>query len=467
MKKKALAIMLVCLLSCCALTVFHVKADDATAEIEWETTFGTDNIEKGVMITQTKDGGYIIVGDSFYSYEDTYLSDILVIKTDSNGNREWENTFERVESEGVYSSEGKYIEQTDDNGFIICGETQRYATTYEEATSFYPKIWLIKIDSNGNEEWNKVYPKTGGFKACQQTSDGGFILSYRHYMYEDVSHLVKTDSEGEEEWSQTFYGLKLTDVLETTEEEFLITGNTGNYKSQLYKLNDAGEEQWNKTLKFYGLKFSEETTEFYLLIGKQNIIHVLEDTLITIQPDYYISLLKIDKSGEILWNKTIARDNINGFELWEMNLGAITSGKTPAYFLYPASDEGYIFICMRSTYYPSDLETNYQSPLWIVKTDKDYNFEWNATIDDVPVESVKQTSDGGYILTGQKSEDIWLLKTIINITYSDDDDTDDVTDEDDDENIVGNGEEETPGFEMVLSLFAIVFLVSFLRKRRK
>ena len=150
---------------------------NASKDIEWEQTFGEINLcERGIMVQQTDDEGYIILGNKIYLLEEgMYLSDIWAIKTDSNGNEEWNTIFKRFETEGVYSTEGKYIDQTNDGGYIIIGETERQAFTYEEALQYSPGIWLIKIDSEGNQEWNQTFSTTR-FKYGQQTSDGGYFL---------------------------------------------------------------------------------------------------------------------------------------------------------------------------------------------------------------------------------------------------------------------------------------------------
>ena len=80
------------------------------------------------------------------------------------------------------------VQQTTDGGYIITGYTQ-----YD--------VWLIKTDSQGQEEWNQTFGGSeyddGG--SVQQTTDGGYIITGTTSSFGNGSSdvwLIKTDSEG-------------------------------------------------------------------------------------------------------------------------------------------------------------------------------------------------------------------------------------------------------------------------------
>ena len=64
------------------------------------------------------------------------------------------------------------IQQTSDGGYIVAGETMSFGAGGSDA-------WVLKLDGNGNVQWQKTYGGTGNDYAnsIQQTSDGGYIVA--------------------------------------------------------------------------------------------------------------------------------------------------------------------------------------------------------------------------------------------------------------------------------------------------
>ena len=136
-KLKIVGIVAVLLLLACLVGTAQVGAK--APEEEWNKTFG--GRATGCAVAQTSDGGYIILGNP-----------PRLIKTDPTGNEEWNKTFSGTD----YSV--NTFAQTSDGGYIIVGVRLYYGRGRLYGLS---DILLIKTDSNGNEEWTKRFRLDG------------------------------------------------------------------------------------------------------------------------------------------------------------------------------------------------------------------------------------------------------------------------------------------------------------------
>jgi hypothetical protein len=112
-----------------------VKTDENGNE-EWNQTYNVGFMSYAYSVQQTTDGGYIVAGETD--------SDFWLVKIDENGNGEWMQIYGGNESEWASS-----VQQTTDGGYIIAGGTWSYGAGESD-------FWLVKTDENGNEEWNQM-----------------------------------------------------------------------------------------------------------------------------------------------------------------------------------------------------------------------------------------------------------------------------------------------------------------------
>ncbi|MBI3502204.1 MAG: T9SS type A sorting domain-containing protein [Bacteroidetes bacterium] len=248
--------------------IYLVKASSG-GSLQWSKTFGGTSLDYATSVQQTSDGGYIIVGltESFGSG----LTDIYLLKTDSNGSLKWTAVFG-----GTNDDEGRAILQTNDGGFIITGGTKSFGAGDED-------IYLLKTDSAGILQWTKTIGGTGGEEgySLQQTNDGGYIITGNTNSFgsgNDDIYLIKTASDGTLQWSKTFDGSKDDigfSVQKTNDAGFIITGLTNGFGSQntyLLKTDSNGTFLWAKVFippytANYGQMLQQTSDGGFIIVG--------------------------------------------------------------------------------------------------------------------------------------------------------------------------------------------------------
>jgi len=393
MKKQLLAHLFLLVL----VSMFSIQLIFAQPATLWTKTFGGFNNDYGRAVRQTSDGGYVITGttNSF----GTGGSDCWLIKTDASGNTLWTKTFG-----GSSDDYGRAVRQTSDGGYIITGATNSFGTGCSD-------YWLIKTDASGNTIWAKTFGGNNNDEgnSVQQTSDDGYIITgyTKSYGAGGADYwLIKTDASGDTLWAKTFGGGGddySRQVRQTSDGGYIIAGytnsfGTGFYDIWLVKTDAAGDTLWTKI--FGGSGYEEcysvqQTTDGgYIMAGKTW-------SLSNGASNADVSLTKTDSSGNTIWAKTF------GGNLFE-------KGNS----VRQTSDGGYIV-----TGYTESYGAGIQDA-WLIKTDRSGNILWTKTLGGHSIDegsSVQQTFDGGYIVTGSTrsygagSYDVLLVKIAPNI----------------------------------------------------
>ncbi len=381
----------------------HIILEESSAKLERTTwNFGMDFEDDQInSLEQTSDGGYILAGKT-RSYG-VGLSDFWLIKTFFNGTEEWNKTFG-----GTNFDWGTTANQTSDNGFVICGGTFSFGAGERDA-------WLVKTDSSGNEQWNKTY---GGIEAdranwVQQTSDGGYIIvgdtmSYGNSIgaFYDI-WLIKTDSDGNEQWNRTFGGSSEELGLwgqQTADGGYVITGKTESFgagSSDLWviKTNETGIEQWNETFGGSGYEMGNsivQTTDLgYIITGNTTTYGVPSPS--------NLWLVKINSSGSEEWNITFgdADEDIGHSVKQTLDGGYIVGGSTISFGKDGISDGWFV-------------KTNETGVMEWDRIRGGYNSD--------AVHSILQSADGGYVAAGKTNSSSelfngWFFKTNETGTY--------------------------------------------------
>lgn len=176
---------------------------DLNGSVVWSQTYGGPRSEVAYDLIETSDGGYALAGGLSYIGAPITIvySDFLLVKTDSEGKMQWSQTYNRGEKEIAYS-----LVETSDEGYVLAGPSfNETITNYSNNFDF----WLVKTDPNGNPQWNQTYGGTQREEAHSlvQTSDGGFALAGLTRSFGAGASdfwLIKTDAQGIPEFSSWF-----------------------------------------------------------------------------------------------------------------------------------------------------------------------------------------------------------------------------------------------------------------------
>lgn len=269
---------------------------DQNGDLQWELYHGDSlNTKAGVSVLITSDGGYLVTGETFYA--GNWWSDITLFKLDSDGSIEQEVYFDIGPVDYARASQ-----QTSDGGCIVAGGTG--GTNLD--------CFLLKIDSEYNTEWITT---TGGdqneqFYSVQQTSDGGYIAAGYTSSFGSGSsdhYMVKFDSFGNVEW-EVFFGGTGFDMAcsarQTQDGGYIIVGFVMQIDTtrDLYvvKTDCDGNPEWDLILDRSdfdnAISFLETSDGSYILTGVTS-------------KDLW--LLKLDNTGSVLWETAIGLPNPN------------------------------------------------------------------------------------------------------------------------------------------------------------
>ena len=378
---------------------------------EWNRTYGGSSDDVGTYGQQTKDGGYIITGytssygaDAPFSWliKVQHRGDLWLIKTDAEGQKEWDRTYG-----GLGKDLGFFVQQTKDEGYIIVGGKKSFwiIGSYD--------LWIIKTDAKGNVLWDRTFGGSGedlGF-SVQQTNDDGYIIAgYTSFTNGKKAWIIKIDSQGNKQLDMATgrADSEAASIGLTKDGGYIIAGYTpssgsGKEDVWLIKTNSKLHWDWLKTFggpsRDLGLSVQETEDGGYIIAG-------LTESFGAGKGDVW--LIKTDPKGDREWDRTFGGSNFD-------------SGAS----VQQTRDGGYIVTGYNTTTidnvgsYSRLFNSDNIGRVWLIKTDSEGIELWNETFGGTRNDwgnSVQETRDGGYIITGVTEsygagkEDVWLIK---------------------------------------------------------
>ena len=222
---------------------YWVVKINSIGDIEWQNTIGGDNGDFGGNTIQTQDGGYIVTGTSYSaisgdkSENNMGSRDYWVVKLDSTGVIEWENTIGGDDKDECYA-----VIESADGGYVIGGRSWSSISGDKTEALSNPNFsgWVLKLNGQGNIVWQNTI---GGdvaetLASISQTIDGGYILALysNSGVFGDKTEIsrgatdywiVKIDANGTVLWDKTIGGSAndvLTDVIQTSDGGYMLAG---------------------------------------------------------------------------------------------------------------------------------------------------------------------------------------------------------------------------------------------------
>ena len=378
----------------------------AQSDLEWVVTLGGNGDDFAHAVALAADGGFVIAGEtrSFGAGS----RDGWLVKLDADGTQAWSRTYGGTENDIAFA-----VVRTSDGGYVLAGESASAANGESGKSNF----WLVKVDSDGYEEWQRYYGNSGGpsqsvsatsgaAHAVRQTSDGGFILAGRSTGDSGTSiRLVKTDTRGAVQWSRTVAETPAGvayDVRETASGDFLVAGNSdvgdSGTNALLMKVSSGGDTLWSKS---FGGDHNDEAR-----------------SLVIAEEGGYVLGGFTWSQGAGLSDFWLLRTDETGDQLWQRSFGGVP--RDAAHALTRTSDGGFAMAGWSESFSEGDR-------FWVVKTDSSGQLQWNGAFPGASrtdgsgtvssgARALQQTGDGGFIVAGWTGEvrgarDVMVVKT--------------------------------------------------------
>ena len=359
----------------------------AAQVIDWTKVYGGAGDDGAQSMVVTDNGDIVIAG--FKSFND--LKDVLLMKTDADGNEMWSRTYNLGLNDW-----GRSLRQTKDGGFIIAGMTEVSPQIFDP--------FLIKTDADGNVQWQQQYDYGFGdddrAHAVYQTSDGGYVIAGQTWLIHgsfgnyDI-YIVKTDMDGNVQWKRVFFredeGADVALSIQQLDDGGYIAGGftqSSSWASYIIRMDSQGNAVWSNIFP------GSWQSECYDIQPTPDGGFILTGTESSFQTDTDVLIIKLDAGGSLLWKKIYGTvDAEQGEFIQQLQDGYVIAGMSGH------GSGGY--------------------DMYVIRTNSAGDSLWSRTIGgsgDDRAFSAAAPSEGSYLITGwtwsygQGLGDVYLVK---------------------------------------------------------
>lgn len=273
------------------------------AQNNWQKIISNGDVIYTRSVIQLLDSNYLILGSS-NGYGD-YSANAYIMKINKWGNPVWTKWFGGQHTEWFYQG----IQNTDST-MVFAGYTNSFGYGGYD-------IYVVKTDKNGNVIWQKNF---GGQDwdfaySIQKTYDGAYIICGETYSYGNGNNdafLLKIDDNGDSLWMYTYGGLgndAANKVIELSNQHIAFAGTTNSAGFGLEDTYIVLCDNNGTLISDYiiGTPLSEQSIS--LVETQTNHIIVTGTKYNTLNNSYDINAIKIDFSGNIVWNDFFGGNN--------------------------------------------------------------------------------------------------------------------------------------------------------------
>jgi hypothetical protein len=295
--------------------------------------------------------------------------DIVILESGSV-ELEWQKALGGSNSDYAYD-----IAQTSEGSYIVVGETSSNDGNVS-GNHGSADAWAVKLNFSGAVEWQTCLGGSSGDWAysVQTTDGGGCILAGA-----------------------------------TSSNDGNVSGNHGSADAWVVKLNFSGAVEWQRCLGGSGwdeARSIKQTSDGgYIVAGTTNSN---DGNVSGNHGSADIWVVKLNSSGSIEWQKCLGG-----------------SGWDEGWSIQQTNDKGYV-VAGSTNSNDGDVSGNHgSSDFWVVKLDLTGAIQWQKCLggsSDDETRSIKQSSDGGYIVAGTTNSnegnvsgshggsDFWVVK---------------------------------------------------------
>jgi hypothetical protein len=286
----------------------------------WAKAYGGTNKETFYAAINTRDGGYLMLGDTL-SLFNTPLRVLsphyksprpLLVKIDNAGNVQWART--------LYCNL-RSIYETVDGSFLAVGDfyrQQRYAGKFK-THKYKSDVILVKLDKEGRVKWSKTYASgdsNAHASTVRESHDGGIMIGGTIQMSgaDNDVFLVKLTADGALVWSKMYEYEKhqgFNDILETEDHGWLLMGPHTDGDTTcailLVKVSPAGDVLWSNlyssTEQFdRGSTMIRGYNNSYLIVGRSDNVETRRKS----DENAKGAFLLVNEKGHIITSAQIA-----------------------------------------------------------------------------------------------------------------------------------------------------------------